>query len=65
MLLVFIRLKCISFGIVPFFWLNVELCLRAVLFKSSTGSGRHKRETAERTDRHHTSHYVIDCEMLC
>ena len=33
---------------------NVEL------FKCSTGNGRRKRETDERTARHHGSQYIID-----
>ena len=61
---VFIHLKYISFGIMHVFWVNVELALPACgafeLFKSSAGSGCQKLETAERMDRHHTLHYIID-----
>jgi len=47
------------FGVGLFFWLNVEPCLRMELFKRSTGSGRHKRETGECMNRHHAWHYII------
>ena len=39
---------------------NVEPCLRAHIFKRRVGSGRHKRETDERMDRHYGLHYIID-----
>ena len=59
-MLVFIRLKCISFGIMDFFWLNGELCLQAEVFKISEGSSHRKRETAELTNaRTDTTPHIV------